>query len=426
MSVVALAERYDEPLTEPPLTLDEAVADALDEAFDSAPPWLTIDEARKLVAVRDRPPENVAEREKALRLLQVTALTRAQRLAPHAADNDLMAGIDAVLSGGASLGDRAVDLGALMREGVPPVEFMPGDLARRMVYAEGATGFTGHPESGKTTLVSRLALDAVPAGRHVIYLDYEQGFAETVRRFVALGAKAENLDPENLTYLPFPGPPDWDDLGGLWDQHPDAVGVFDSTRGILRTLGLDEDRASEVGQFMDPLVEFALSRKVPCLLIDHVAKAATDTTGYARGSGDKLAAMQAQWYVKRVSPFSESEAGEIELHRWKARSGGLQRAHRFAVGDGEGNLTFRRLDPDLSPEGKLDAAIIKYLRDLREPASLNQIEKNVAGKSTTVSDRVKALADDPDRPVGADESGPFTRYAYAADLDREPQAPLPI
>ena len=92
------------------------------------------------------------------------------------------------------------------------------------------------------------------------------------------------------------------------------------------------------------------------------------------------------------------------------------------MGDGEGNLTFRRLDPDLSPEGKVDAAIIKYLRDLGEPASLNQIEQAVEGKSTTVSGRVKALAEDPQRPVGADESGAYVRYAYAADLDREPQA----
>lgn len=319
---------------------------------------------------------------------------------------------------------KAVDLAALMRHGIPPVEYLPGDLARRMVYAKGVTGFTGHPESAKTSLVTRLALDAIRARQHVIYLDWEQGEEETLRRFAAVGATAENLDPEHLTYLPFPGPPDWEALATLWDQHPGALGVFDSTRGILRTLGLDEDRASEVGRFMDPLNEFALSRAAPCLLIDHVAKAATDSTGYARGSGDKLAAVQAQWYVKRVSPFSEYESGEIELHRWKARSGHLDRVHRLSVGDGEGNLTFRRLDPDLSPEGKIDAAVIAYLSERGASASLREIREAVEGNTGTIGDRVKLLAADPDRPVRADDSGTHPRYEYVGALDREPRAAL--
>src|SRR4051794_10135061 len=48
---------------------------------------------------------------------------------------------------------KRVDLGALLREGIPPVEYLPGELARRMAYKVGVTGFSGHPESGKTTLV---------------------------------------------------------------------------------------------------------------------------------------------------------------------------------------------------------------------------------------------------------------------------------
>ena len=129
--------------------------------------------------------------------------------------------------------------------------------------------------------------------------------------------------------------------------------MWDSTRGILRTLGINEDKANEVSTFMDPLVEFTITRNTASLLIDHVTKAATADSGYARGSGDKLAAVQAQWYVKRTRPFSEIESGEIELTLWNARSGALLRSHRFAVGDGEGNLTFRRLDPDETPVGML-------------------------------------------------------------------------
>ncbi len=335
------------------------------------------------------------------------------------------ASLDALVlaAGSGGLASRVVDLGALMREGIPEVEFMPGEFARRMVYAVGVTGFSGHPESGKTSTVSRLALDAMRAGTHVVYLDWEQGESETIRRLAAVGADAELLS-ERLTYIPFPGPPDWAELGTIWDEHPGAVGVFDSTRGILRTLGLDEDRASEVGQFMDPLVEFAVSRRVACLLIDHVAKAATGATGYARGSGDKLAAVQGQWYVNRVRPFSETEAGEIELVRWKARSGRLPRVHRFAVGDGQGKLTFRRLDADTTPQGRMNTAIIEYLRGRHpESASLRDIEAAIDGTATDKRDRVKALADADSRPVAA-VNGRHTRYVYVPDDDREPTAQL--
>jgi hypothetical protein len=319
---------------------------------------------------------------------------------------------------------KRMDLGKLLRDGVPPVEYMPGEFARRTVYAEGVTGFTGHPEAGKTTFVCRLAMDAMKHGRHVVYLDFENGENDTVRRFQALGADADLLS-EFLVYIPFPGPPNWDEIGTVWDEFPNAVGVWDSTRGVLRSLGLDEDRASEVVRFMDPLVEFALSRKVPCLLIDHVTKAATSSSGYARGSGDKLAAVQAQWYVDRVRPFSESEVGEIELTRWKARSGGLSRTHRFEVGDGHGLLTFRRLDPDQSPEGKVDQRIIEFLKSKgSQTCSQNDVESGVEGTGKLVRDRLKALAEDPQRPVRIDESGQHRRYGYDVELDREVTAEL--
>lgn len=320
---------------------------------------------------------------------------------------------------------RRVDLGTLLRDGIPPVEYLPGDLARRMVYRVGVTGFSGHPESGKTTLVCRLALDAMRHGRHVAYFDYENGETETARRFLALGATADLLS-ERLLYLPFPGAPDWDQIGTLWDEFPDAVAVWDSLRGILRTLGINEDKASEVATFMDPLKEFTTRRETASMVIDHVTKAATSDSRYARGSGDKLAAVDAQWFVDRKRPFSEVESGEIEVVRSKARSGALLRSHRFEVGDGAGNLTFRRLDPDETPEGRMDAAIIETLKATHpESCSQNDVEAAVEGhRKADVRDRLKALADDPQRPVAALPSGRFTRYAYNPDADHEPAQPL--
>ena len=311
---------------------------------------------------------------------------------------------------------KRVQVGAKIREGIPPVTYLPGALAHRMVYAAGVTGLTGHPESGKSSLACRLALDAMAAGKRVVYLDWENGWQDLGRRFEDLGAGAELLD-ERMVYVPFPGPPDWGEYAKVADAFEDALWVFDSTRGLLGSLGIKENDASEVGQAMNALVEFVVGRELPALLIDHVTKSEDGTSGYARGSGDKLAAVQAQWYVKKVRDFSELEVGEIELKKWKARSGRLAARHRFAVGDGQGALTFNRLDAALSPEGKVDAAIIEFLRleHSRTPGcdfSLRQIEEadEVSGTATKVRARVKALADLEAQPVKAVEVGGSTRY----------------
>lgn len=318
---------------------------------------------------------------------------------------------------------RAVDLGQLIREGIPPVEYLPGEFARRIVYAAGVTGFTGHPDSGKTTFVCRLALDAMRHGQRVIYLDFENGSTGAARRFVALGADAGLLS-EQMVYVPFPGALDFDELGRIWDAHEGALGVFDSTRGMLRCAGVGENDASEVATVFDPLVELALSREVPLLVIDHVAKAATSASGYARGSGDKLAAVQGQWFVEKVRPFSETEIGEVKLTKWKAREGGLLSSQRLEVGDGNGNIPFRKLDPDETPEGRIDSAIIAFLKEQAEPVSQRAVEHAVEGTGAIVRSRLKALAGDESRPVVATEDR-NPRFSYSAEADKEPHV-LPL
>lgn len=344
------------------------------------------------------------------------AISRAKVLGAQSASR-------AALNEPTGLLSKRVDLGTLLRDGIPPVAYLPGDFSRRMVYDVGVTGFTGHPESGKTSLVCQLSLDAMRQGRHVVYFDYENGENEAARRFMALGASAELLS-EFLLYIPFPGAPDWQQMGALWSEFPNAIAVWDSTRGILRTLGINEDKANEVARFMDPLVEFTITHNTASIIIDHVTKATTEVTGYSRGSGDKLAAVQAQWYVKRTKPFSEVEVGEIELHRWKARSGGLAHEFRFSVGDGKGHLAFQRLDPDVSVEGRVETAIIAYLRERGESASKNEVETAVVGKASEVREALTRLAEDEARPVVIENSGQHPRFAYSAELDKEPQAAL--
>jgi hypothetical protein len=308
---------------------------------------------------------------------------------------------------------KRVMLGEKIEAGIPGVSYAPGELAHRMVYATGVTGLSGHPESGKTSLAARLALDAAAAGSNVVYLDWENGWQDLGRRFEDMGATAELLD-ERLYYLPFSGPPDWAAYAEVAAEWPDALWVFDSTRGMLGSLGINENDASEVGRAMNALVEFIVGRDLPAILIDHVTKAEDGSSGYARGSGDKLAAVQGQWFVKKVRDFSESEVGEIELQKWKARSGRLASRHRFAIGDGQGALTFERLDAAASPEGKMEGEIIAYLQGVApEDASLNEITEAVDGRAANIRECVKDLAKFEAQPVKRAEGvGGHDRYAF--------------
>jgi hypothetical protein len=304
------------------------------------------------------------------------------------------------------------ELADIADAGVPAVEYLRGDFAHRMIYSEGVTGFSGHPESGKTSLAVRLGLDYMRADGHVVYLDYENQTNSTVRRLTSLGAESHEYRGR-LHYRHRPGEPDWERFARLAAMWPGALWIIDSSRGFLGSRGINENDASEVGQMMNPLVDFALEHALPLILIDHVTKAEDGNSGYARGSGDKLAGVQAQYYIEKTRFFSDRQPGEIGLKCWKEREGGLDYRHRFKVGDGHGNLTFERLDAEATPEAQMDAEIIALLKGLGdEGASLNEIE-SVNGAAVKIRARVKDLAETEGRPVKTVEgAGGHVRYAF--------------
>jgi hypothetical protein len=271
-------------------------------------------------------------------------------------------------------------------------------------------------------------------GGHVVYNDWENGPIELARRMRDLGA-GDRLLSRQFHYMPFPERPNWDVLEDQWDEWPNALGVWDSIRGVMQIMGLDENQAADCAQFLVPLVRFALMRDIPQIIIDHVRKDATERSGYGRGSGDKLAAVQASWFVEKLRPFSELEQGEIQLVRWKARSGYLPPRHRFAVGDGRGNLTFEAMAVGTTPEMKLDREIVDFLKsrfvegsgsgggDGGDGVAKSTVEKGVRGRGVLVRKALDRMAADDLAPVasvrGPGGGGVRERFVYVPELDFE-------
>jgi hypothetical protein len=201
-------------------------------------------------------------------------------------------------------------------------------------------------------------------GGHVVYLDFEQGEGDTAERLIALGADADLLD-ERLHYLAWPDLSDWAQLEELWDEWPGALGLWDSMAGVLETLGLDEDKPSQVKKFSRPLLQLS-KQHGPQLVLDHLVKTEDGKGIYAqRGAAAKLGDVEALWYVEKQREFSQSEVGEVHLIRKRQRRGGLRQRVYLKVGDGQGGLPVEETDADdaATTAGRIRRDVKTFLAD---------------------------------------------------------------
>jgi len=230
---------------------------------------------------------------------------------------------------------RKVNLAELVHSGVPKPEFIAD-----MLYKGGLHCISGAPDSGKTTLALHWALDVMRSHQPIIFMDEEGGEEIIAEKMIGLGASV--MDMEYLTYVPFPGktwtPEDVLDLMDLMHEiHPVMV-LFDSSAAFLARAGLDENNASDCTSFWARVLT-PVARRVGAavLVIDHDTKA-TEQSRYARGSGAKLAALDVQFKVEIVKPFSRLQSGVLKLHVPKDRRGYLHREWRIAVHSGDGSI----------------------------------------------------------------------------------------
>lgn len=234
-------------------------------------------------------------------------------------------------------GLHVVDLATLMDEGVPE----PEQIAEGMLYAEGVHWVSGHPGSGKTTIVLHAAALEMQQGRPVVWLDFESGDRRMARRLLAMGIPSTRV-AERFVYAPWPQDP-VTAITALVDElgQPPLV-VFDSASKALARLGLNENENAEVTQWTGRLVQTAKELHLPIVVIDHVTKASSGRDGqYARGASSKLADSDVHWHVETIEKFKTDKIGRVRLKLKKDNDGSLFFLRIYEVGDGDYGLPVR-------------------------------------------------------------------------------------
>src|SRR4051794_10743169 len=140
-----------------------------------------------------------------------------------------------------SLLAQAVDLGQLVRDGIPPARFVSTPtLGGDLFYEQSVALISGHRKHGKTNVVAFGAVDHMRAGHHVMYLDWENGEGIIAEKFAAMHVEPDLLSTR-FHYVAFPRGVELDTFADQLREVaaglPGVLFVIDSWRGVQRNLG---------------------------------------------------------------------------------------------------------------------------------------------------------------------------------------------
>ncbi len=233
-------------------------------------------------------------------------------------------------------------IGKRITGGVEP----PAQLIEDFLYAGKVHAVNAEAGEGKTLLALWAVTEVVGQGLPVLYLDAENGPRLIAERLRDMGSDPEGLD-RLLHYYQSPDVTlKAGALGNLRETAKmvrSALVVFDSLPDFLSTSGLSENEAGDVTRWFLEVARPFRDMGCAVLVLDHVTKSAEGRGRYARGSGAKLAKVDATWSLAKTKPFDRGTVGEITLKRQKDREACLPESLTFAVGGrGEHDLLFRR------------------------------------------------------------------------------------
>ncbi|SIS19497.1 AAA family ATPase [Williamsia sterculiae] len=318
-------------------------------------------------------------------------------------------------------------------------------LTRRVAHFEHAYGLFmlypglthtvhGESESGKSLVMQALAAEILNSGGRVLFLDYESDQHSVVSRLRELGAKSEAII-DGFDYRRPEGRPDasmeaWEEILGTGY---DLI-VIDGVTASLGTFDLSGMSNDDVNKWTRILPrKLAESTGAPLVMVDHVTKSDDGRGRWAIGAQAKMADITGAAYTLEVVKHPKRGGiGNLRLRVGKDRpgfvrprcaegsSGNMQVAAEVVVDSTLGKLlVLLKLPEKMAEDGPLTSKGTPRNEDLMERISaeivrrrdewldedadrapdafrfsMDEIEKSVRGKSTTIRDHVKTLANE--------------------------------
>jgi hypothetical protein len=219
-----------------------------------------------------------------------------------------------------------VNLAAVLAGEVAQVE--PTLLARSdgalLLYPGKVHSFAAESEAGKSWLALLACRQAVEAGAHVLYLDFEDSAGGVVERLLALGAHPDVL----LDRFHYVRPNDPIDAAArlrvlqILEAWPIALAVIDGVTEAMVISGWSISDNDDVARFYTALPRLCAREGAAVVLIDHVVKDRDQRGRYAIGGQHKLAGIDGAAYALEVLvPFGRGRAGKSKLIVQKDRPG---------------------------------------------------------------------------------------------------------
>lgn len=292
-----------------------------------------------------------------------------------------------------ALADAQVDLIRRIREGIPEREYVPGGepwlLAGKRYLMPAPTG------DGKSLVGLVICVGCVHAGGTAAILDVENGADEYARRLEdvlvgrdgsADGALAEACS-ERLRYYEWPRlsvkwePEDW--VAAL--ASPDLT-VFDSSRLLLSSTGLDEDSNDDYARFASALLVPLSTAGVTTLTLDNTGHEAKDR---ARGASAKADLNEATYVVKQGKTFDRDVAGHVKLTRKRSRFTDLPQQLYVPLGGGTYGPVTAEVPVEQMPTDAMEHVSLHL--EKKTPLSRTKIYEVVGAREKTVKWAIECL-----------------------------------
>ncbi len=329
-----------------------------------------------------------------------------------------------------------IDLAGIVNGDEPPITptTWRRDDGLFMLYPGHTHSVHGESESGKSLVLQALAAETVNAGGWVLFLDYESDQHSVVSRLRELGATSQAII-ERFDYRRPESRPDtsveaWAEILGT-DY---ALIVIDGVTASLGTFDLSGMNNDEVNKWTRILPrKLAEATGAPLVMVDHVTKSDDGRGRWAIGAQAKMADITGAAYTLEVVKHPKRGGiGKLRLRIGKDRpgyvrprcaessSGNMQVAAEVVVDSTFDSLSVTlKLPEKMAEDGPLTSKgtprreellerisdeIVRRRNawldedDRHEPASfrfsMDEIEKSVRGRSSTVRDHLKTLANE--------------------------------